>query len=344
MRATELTPKGTQKRTRDAFRAVLDSAVTQHLPGRTIDRVERRLAPYRSSRWLEHVTVHLDDGSVVPLVYKDAIRAVPGSDADRVKPPDVMDVGREAWVYHHILGRSGGGGRGHSGRAPNPWAVLVGKDGRPRGLLLERVDGAPLTEVGSPRAWQTAARWLAEFHACRIPSRWRSGPLLLHDRALHERWLERAGNSGALDGLDATGRSGLTSAHRTALDLALAGSTVLLHGEFYPSNVVVRRGPAGWTVHPVDWEMSGPGPAILDLAALTSGWSAGESRNIALAYLRAAESASMPSAEGLLERLTAGRLLLAVQWLGWTAEAWLPPPQHRTDWLATALECAEEFV
>lgn len=344
MRSTALNGK-TPATKPDPLRLVLDGAVARRLPGRTIERVDRRLAPNRSSRWLEFVTLHLDDETVVPLVYKDAVRAVPGSDADHVKPPTVMDIGREAWVYHHVLGSLGGGGhRGH-GRAPKPWAVLTGKNGRPRGLILERVDGAPLTEVGSPRAWRTAARWLADFHACRLPSRWHAGPLLMHDRALHEGWFDRAGSSGALDSLDPSERTRLTTAHATALDLVLGSPVALLHGEFYPANILARRVPSGWTVHPVDWEMSGPGPAVLDLAALTAGaWDEAERRTIALAYQRASPGSTTPSIDDLMVCLTAGRLLLSVQWLGWAEGPWTPPAEHRTDWLQTALSCAEELT
>lgn len=344
MLATDVTTAGGTEPA-DGLRRVLDATVARRWPGRRIARVERRLAPYRSSRWLEDVTLHLDDGAVIPLVYKDAVRPVPGT--ERVKPADVMDSGREAWVYQHVLGRAG---RERSARAaggaPRAWAVLVGPDGDRRGLLLERLEGVPLAEVGSPDAWRAAARWLAGFHGRGLPARWDEGaPLLLHDPALHARWLERAARSGALAVLDPAARERLLEVHRLASDLVLSAPPTLLHGEFYPSNLIVRRGPSGWAVHPVDWEMAGAGAALLDLAALTSGaWGADDRKAIALAYLRARRDASDEEGiEAFLRRLTAARLLLAVQWLGWSEPTWVPPAHHRTDWLAAAGACIEEL-
>jgi hypothetical protein len=36
------------------------------------------------------------------------------------------------------------------------------------------------------------------------------------------------------------------------------------------------------------------------------------------------------------------RLLVAVQWLGWS-DGWRPPPEHAHDWLADALDAAERL-
>lgn len=329
---------------RDELREALQGAVARRLPGRRVVCLDRTPAPYRSSRWLEEVTVHLDDGTEVRLVYKDMSRAVPGSDADLVKPGEVVDEGREGWVYAHLLGPgTATGPTAGRGRPPEPWALLDDGEGRVRALLLERIDGAPLSEIGSPRAWRTAAWWLADFHLRPLPDGRHEAPLLRHDRALHEWWWERAARRGALDGLDACRREKIGRAHRGALELVFEGPAAILHGEFYPSNVLAARSPGGWRVHPVDWEMAGPGPRVLDVAALTSGrWGADERRSLALAYLRASSPGGFLLDE-FLRHLTAGRLLLAVQWLGWADGAWAPPAHHRTDWLTTALESAEEF-
>jgi thiamine kinase-like enzyme len=55
---------------------------------------------------------------------------------------------------------------------------------------------------------------------------------------------------------------------------------VSLDGEYYASNIVV----AGQRVCPVDWELAGAGPGLLDLAALTTGWSYADRAAIAAAY------------------------------------------------------------
>src|SRR5262249_39094033 len=58
-----------------------------------------------------------------------------------------------------------------------------------------------------------------------------------------------------------------------------------LHGEFYPSNVLVQETEAGLRVCPIDWEMAAVGPGLIDLAALTAGkWSDEERTTLLRAY------------------------------------------------------------
>ena len=82
---------------------------------------------------------------------------------------------------------------------------------------------------------------------------------------------------------------------------------------------------------PVDWELAAAGPAVVDLAALTTGWSGDEAEAIVAAY-------------GEVEHadLMAARLHLAVRWLGWSP-GWTPPAEHRRDWLAEAEAAAREL-
>jgi thiamine kinase-like enzyme len=114
-----------------------------------------------------------------------------------------------------------------------------------------------------------------------------------------------------------------------------------VHGEFYASNIVVASNEDGPRVCPIDWEMAGVGPALLDLAALTSGrWSDDERARLELAYVNA--RGSRLSKDDLAVGLAACRLHLAVQWLGWSA-AWTPPEEHRHDWLGEARAAAERL-
>jgi thiamine kinase-like enzyme len=94
-------------------------------------------------------------------------------------------------------------------------------------------------------------------------------------------------------------------------------------------------------VAPIDWENAAVGPGVIDLAALTTGaWSDEERERIASGYTEqaAALGHAVERAE-LFELLELARLHLAVQWLGWEP-TWLPPAEHRHDWLAEALEIA----
>jgi thiamine kinase-like enzyme len=107
-----------------------------------------------------------------------------------------------------------------------------------------------------------------------------------------------------------------------------------MHGEAYPSNLLVE---ASGRIRPLDFETLGIGAAALDLAALTSGaWDPAERDRVVEAY-RAASSAPPTAAE-----LDAARLMVALQWLGWSP-SWTPPAEHRHDWLAESLRIVHEL-
>jgi aminoglycoside phosphotransferase (APT) family kinase protein len=119
----------------------------------------------------------------------------------------------------------------------------------------------------------------------------------------------------------------------------------LIHGEFYPSNVLVDQRGTSCSIHPVDWEMAGAGPPLLDLAALLSGrWGPDDRETMQQAYCEGAPEARacFATPDAFRRGLTACRLLFAVQWLGW-ARGWDPPPDHQNDWLEEAERCAEEL-
>ena len=183
----------------------------------------------------------------------------------------------------------------------------------PGWLLLELVDGDPLAEARTLSAGAEAARWLARLHATRPPA---APSLLRHDARHLGAVVERAlALEPALEGIEA-------SAREAAARLA-ATPAVLLHGEAYPSNLLVDD---EGRIRPVDWETIGTGAAGLDLAALTSGtWVADERERVLAAY-----GPYDP------DELAAARLVVALQWLGWSP-SWTAPPEHRHDWLAEAL-------
>ena len=199
-----------------------------------------------------------------------------------------------------------------AGAGPEPW------------LVLDRIDGIPLWQADGLEPWQATARWLARLHATPAPAVAR---LLRHDRAY-------------LRSVTATAAE-LAADVRAAVDRAItlvsADPPVFLHGELYPSNVIVQATPSGSRIRPIDWETAGTGPWALDLAALIAGnWPRRRRAAIVDAYAR--ERGLEPNQ--LEPALDAARLLVAVQWLGWSWGADGPPPEHRHDWAADTDELA----
>lgn len=331
------------------FRAVLSRAIERGGSRARIVCLQRSPCPNISSWWLEEITLHLSDRSRIELVFKNLVREAKGSAARRVKPSFVADPTREPWVYQNLLIDATPG-------PPKLWASVTDVAAGRHWLFVDRVNGAPLSQIGDRDAWCAAAAWLGRFHATAPTRRAVGGPLLRHGREYHRRWMTRAlfaakkdaersrvARDPAREKLERL--RALVSVHERASEAALAAEPSLIHGEFYPSNVLIDQHDTAFAVHPVDWEMAALGPRLLDLAALMSGrWSRDDRAAMASAYCDGARAAHVPcpSLEQILLGVAACRLLLAVQWLGWAAD-WTAPEDHRNDWLEEAELCASEL-
>lgn len=322
----------------------LREVVTDGLPGllggvvATVMEMRTRPSMRRTSLPLHDVDVHLMDGRVIPLVCKELSLVNVDGAARLAKHADLFDPQREIGVYAQVFGAR---------RLET--AALVGivpHDGE-RGpwLVLERTPGTPLTEHGID-SWMAAAIWYARMHD---ELAWIGGDplaadlrLIRHDESFWIRWSTRAATS-IQDGADIGGASAAGSLRRV-LDAVPYVAEMLshlpvafLHGEAFPSNIVVERLRSITRVHVVDWEMAAIGPPLLDLAALTAGWPAPDAARIAAAYLGSISRSSGPFADAAAfdVALDACRVAIAVQWLGWEP-TWVPPADHVCDWLAVA--------
>jgi hypothetical protein len=274
-----------------------------------IEVLEHRPYAYRTSFPLDEARVRLDNGEEAVVLIKQLGRSTLDEAARRAKPPFVHDPRREIMVYERILAGRGLGTARYFGSIIKP-------DDDQYVLFLEKVEGVALWQLGDIGPWQRAARWAARLHAAVAPD---SAVELLHyDDIYFRRWLERAHSFGA-------------DVDPHAFEAALARlkrlEPAFVHGELYPSNVLV----AGERICPVDWEMAGIGPPLLDVAALTAGQPRVDFERIVRAY-------------GAIDArdLAAARLVLAVQWLGWSP-AWTAPLEHATDWAAEARAAAQEL-
>ena len=300
--------------------------------------LERHPIPYRSTFPLEEIVVGWSDGDRRSLVFKDLSRYGPTDPVWGVKAPFLHDPLREIEVYRDVLGPQ-------RLSAPTYVASVTEPDRARYWLFLEKLEGDLLWQVGDMEVWRHAAEWLARMHT-QFAGHTNTLPLrlLVHNKEYHARWLERArGFVRWPESSDGKGRGfeWLARRYLRVAEVLADRPTTFLHGEFYPSNIVIERLDNGDQIRPVDWEMAAVGPGILDLAARASGAWDGKARcALAASYREALPAKERPSLESLLEDLDRARFLLAVQWLGWS-NAWTPPPEHAHDWLATAFELAE---
>jgi hypothetical protein len=300
--------------------------------------LSRELAPYRSSFHLEELALTLEDGRRLDLIFKDLGRQV--GNARQVKPEFLSDSQREIETYRTVLSHERLGTPIFYGAAVDP---ALGR----YWLFLERISGTRLKELGEFPTWELAARWVAGLHAEYAPQvsqlRTRSH-LLNYDHEYLERWIGRARHVSG--GTAATARQidTLAQCYDALIERLGALPVTLIHGEFYPSNILVRDTATGPSVSPVDWEMAAVGPALLDLAAFTSGgWSDAKVLALARAYYEvAAAPFKLGSFDEFMTALDGCRLFLAVQWLGWSTD-WQPPPEHDHDWLTAAIRLAKRL-
>lgn len=310
--------------------------------GAGVAAVDRAPYAYATSFPLEEVVARLDDGRTLHLILKDLTWDALLGDARRTKPPFLYDPRRCMRTYDSILPGTGVG--------VACWGTLSDERSGRHLLLLERVPGVELWQVGDLGVWESVARWLARFHQAfaaeggavsrRNPHLLRYGPELLRT------WPGRALAVATARGAGEDQRRRLRQVARSydfVVDRLTTGPQQLVHGELYPSNVLVGRTGASTEVWPVDWEMAGVGSPQLDVAALTGGWQGREQQALVDAYLDELGRAPwLGPAGGAGALLDACRLHYALQWLGWSAY-WSPPREHARDWVSEAIRLGERL-
>jgi Ser/Thr protein kinase RdoA (MazF antagonist) len=300
--------------------------------------VRRRPSAYRTSFPLEELELTLEDGGPLDLIFKPLDWETLGDGARLAKPRFLHDPSREPAVYGSLLSVAPPG-------PPRCYGSLIDPEHGRHWLFIERVDGRELVQVGERDLWEAAAGWLGTMHRRlgEADGTWaKRGRLIDYDRALYLRWLERASSFARAAGQPkskARSLDWLAVRYAPAIEELLAMPKTVIHGEFYASNVLVSGDASDPRVCPVDWELAGAAPGLIDLAALVSGGWGEEDREAIVSAYRAAVAPDTFSTR----QLDLARLHLAVQWLGWAEPSWTPPAGQRQDWLGEALALAERL-
>jgi hypothetical protein len=284
--------------------------------GKPLSRLRRTLSVYSSSSALEELELCFADDERVPAMFKNLAPDAVIESSRGVRPSFLNNPVREIEVYRSVLQFAAIG-----------TAQLYGYDLERSWLFVEKVSAPELFQSGDFETWLEVSRWLARFHAsdlCRPATANFLVPCLLqHDAHFFLRWLERAG---------------LCIPYERVLETLLELPSSLIHGDFYPSNILVGPG----RICPVDWEMAAVGPGMLDVAALASGnWTREQRLAIAEAYCLALPERLRP--RDWIHAFDCCQLQIALQWLGW-AEGWVAPREHVHDWLAEALDLSRNFI
>jgi Ser/Thr protein kinase RdoA (MazF antagonist) len=267
---------------------------------------------------------------------KDLAPAAVLPDAVGVAPAFVVDPRRELAVYRDLLAQVDADTAACAAVVDDPATGTFR-------LVIEHVDGQVLWQVGEIETWCEALAGIAGLHSTLHP--FAGDPpssLLRYDLAFLTEWGRRAAAAvAAAADTDADDRRALAAVldrYRPAIEHLLALPQAIIHGELYPSNVVVERTGGHLRVCPIDWEMAAVGPVAIDVAALTGGWPELQRQLLLTAYAEAAGE----QLDELTAAVDVAELHLCVRWLGW-AEGWQPPSAHATDWLGRAVELIDRI-
>lgn len=156
-----------------------------------------------------------------------------------------------------------------------------------------------------------AARWIGRFHRT-TEERLSEASMRFLSRYDAEYYLGWARRTSWLTGHLRQRFSWLTplcGRFEEAVALLLASPQAVIHGEYYPSNVLFRAG----TVYPIDWESAAVAAGEVDLATLTEDWGTKIERQCELEYRRARWPEGSPA--DFERRLCSARLYLQFRWL-----------------------------
>jgi hypothetical protein len=301
----------------------------------SIVKLEKSPCPYASSFPVEELDVQFGDGSRLELVMKDLSSGAMPEQSRRARPDFLYEPRREIQAYRWILPSAPAG-------TPMWYGAVANSTIRRYWLFLERVDGLELRHVGAFSIWERAARWIAQFHRAfpeaAIARLVQTSRLLVYDEAFYWLWVERARRFAARRPRVRRLVDRIALRYEPVVRRLVGMPRTLIHGEFYPCNIVIHRAGHRVRVCPVDWEMAAFAPGLMDLASLMTGWDHPQQRALIRAYRAAVPSGQVRSTRIPREfstDLDCCRLHLAVRMLGWS-ERWEPPPQHAFNWLADA--------
>jgi hypothetical protein len=197
--------------------------------------------------------------------------------------------------------------------APRCYGIAVDGDTGVTWLVVEHLPGS-LRVANAPdsRALTRAARWIGSFHRFHesSPSP-ATGHVGRHDRHYFLGCVERALSHSRPLRAEHPWLPALADLFVAEhVDVLLARPTVV-HGDFYPENVLTRRDG----IYPVDWASAAWSAGEIDLAALTEGdWDEETVEAATAAYARARWESDPPG--DLAAHLEAARMFLHFRVLG----------------------------
>lgn len=294
----------------DGLTAMLSAGESRPGPVTVLDRVA---SDYSSSFPSEVVTCRVNEADDVRLFCKYSRRTP--DPASHLAHGHRKGVAYEAQVYCEVLEPLGlstarlfGVHRSASGET---W------------LILQQLDrAAVLPKTPDAAAMVFAARWIGRFGALSGSGLDGSANgLQTYDEDYYRGWGRRMVESGEPATRGAHWLGTLRDRFDESVRTLLAAPSTVIHGEYYPANILVQDG----TIYPVDWETAAVAPGEIDLAFLTDLWPTELVEQAEQAYRVARWPDGAPS--GFEDTLRAARFYLLLRWAG-EQRAWSKPARR----------------
>jgi hypothetical protein len=179
-------------------------------------------------------------------------------------------------------------------------------------FFLEALDEtARVNKAADPGAMPRAAGWAGRFHALgeRLAANF-GDRLHRYDATYYASWPEQTlrwarGREAEFPGLEA-----VCEQFTRLLPRLVDWKHTLVHGEYYPRNILVDGG----AVYPVDWESAAIACGEIDLASLTENWPERTVRECVEEYCRSRWGGPAPAR--FAETLDLARAYLHLRWMG----------------------------
>lgn len=169
-------------------------------------------------------------------------------------------------------------------------------------------------------ALQKAARWAGKFHA--FGKDRRADFLNRYGEAYYHQWLRHFTEICEPLLPEYPFLSEVISFYGDNLHVLLDGPQTIIHGEYYPRNVLMKDGE----IYPVDWESAAWGPGEVDLATLIEDWDPEAIRKAKEAYVQARWPNGNYSTMEFERRLIMAKLYLFARFCPWKKN-------NRTEWI-----------
>ncbi len=214
------------------------------------------------------------------------------------------DIAYEAEVYRRVLQPSGAS-------TPNFYGVYKEAATGRAWLVIEYLEECLPVSKGPSAGMALAARWIGQFHATH-QSALQTFPFLnTYDAEYYAGWARRTMQFADQFKQRFPWLAKVCKRFEELIDCLVAAPQTVIHGEYYPCNILYRRG----RIRPVDWETTAIAAGETDLAALTDGWPPEITRQCELNYRRARWPRGAPA--NFERTLGAARLYVHFRWLGW---------------------------